>query len=1299
MPATQLTLAASPHYNRRLFSDHYLNSVLPDTGEWRLGRDGAAALLPQVQALFQSFVPSPNEAQTENDLIRPVLSLLGHDFEVQAALKTADGTKKPDYFLYRDAAALLANKGRVLTDADLVGALAVADAKHWDRPLDQAMRLGSDPFTNKNPGYQISFYVQQSGLPWGILTNGRLWRLYHRDTAHKLDVYYEVDLAELVQAADAERFQYFLRFFERSAFDEGPLSLRRYLSESESYSRNVGEGLREQVYDALLHVAQGFLDFPRNGLSPEPATLKAIYDNSLILLYRLLFVLYAEARGLLPVEESPQYRDRYSLHAIKRDVAEDVKYGRSLVRDQCTLWFRLTALFDIINRGNPPLKVATFNGGLFDPARHQFLEQYSVGDARLQQAIDKLARVDGEFVDYRDLAERHLGTIYEGLLEFQLRPLELDGTAAPEDRAAAGEGWTVKLVTDRGERKATGSYYTPGFVTRFMVERAVGPVVDRALERTAAAGPEAQVQAVLNVNVLDCAMGSGHFLVEATDYLARRLVEADLLPPELRSPASLPGSPALPLSPSRTPSIDELAYWKRRVAQSCVYGVDLNPLAVDLAKLSLWLATAAKDRPLSFLDHHLRPGNALVGARLDELTGAASAPVKKRTAARKVREAEESGQLTWAADSAFTQSMKLAVDNMWLIEESAAATVEDVKEQERLYESAREAFIRKYSRLADLVTAMRFGLEVDEGLRGPLADYATGRTIMPLPQFKQWTEQAEALAEQHRFFHWELEFPEVFFDRFGRPLGDEAGFDVVIGNPPYVRQELLGPVKPYLTAAYSEVHHGMADLYVYFFLQGLRLLQYGGRLSYIATNKWMRTGYGEPLRAYLSDHNLVREVVDFGHAPIFPDADVFPSILLLQKDHGSAETEDQSDSVAVVAVPRRALEGIDLGQFAANHRYAVSRGRLDRDAWSIEPETVERLLDKVRRVGIPLRAFTGTKPYYGVKTGLNDAFLVDDQTRQRLLQSDPASDELLKPYLRGQDVKRWTPDWQGLWMVFTRRGVRIDNYPAIKHHLERFRDRLEPRPPGWGGSWTGRKAGSYKWYEIQDAVDYWPLFDKPKILFADIAWRSEFAFDRRGYVPNNTLYFIPSDSAWLAVVLNSSLLWAFFWRKATHGKDDALRLLGDFIERVPIAPPTDAILAQVEPTVERLSQINVQCQTTLGNLHQWLRVEFGIESVGQRLAGPTSLAEGEFIDEVRGRRARKLGRLTPAAIGELRSAYQSEVVPLQRLAVEAMRLEQRLDSLVCEAYSLAPEEIDALWQTAPPRMPVPAPGSQNAGTG
>jgi len=225
---------------------------------------------------------------------------------------------------------------------------------------------------------------------------------------------------------------------------------------------------------------------------------------------------------------------------------------------------------------------------------------------------------------------------------------------------------------------------------------------------------------------------------------------------------------------------------------------------------------------------------------------------------------------------------------------------------------------------------------VDPSLWKPLTDNATGRAPYAPPQFARWLEESEALAAEKRFFHWELEFPDVFFDRQGRPLGDDAGFDAVVGNPPYVRQESLGALKPYLAGAHPEVYHSVVDLYVYFYEQGLRQLRHGRWMSYIVTNKWVRAGYGEPLRGYFAREGVIEEIVDFGHAPIFEDADVFPCIVLLRKPQREESGTDQS--VRVVEFPREALNA-DIATYVRENAHTVPQKRFGKTpgAWRRAP--------------------------------------------------------------------------------------------------------------------------------------------------------------------------------------------------------------------------------------------------------------------------------------------------------------------------------------------------------------------------
>lgn len=243
MSDTQLHLHAAPHNNHQLFSDHYLDEVLPSLPAWRAALAAAAEARARIAEIAAAYAPSENEAQTEHGLVRPVLAALGHEFEVQPRLKTPDGHQRPDYVLYRSAEQRVAGIGRTLADSlPAEGAFGIAEAKYWDRPLDTALAVrGGDWFSNRNPGYQIAFYLQHSGLPWGILTNGRLWRLYHRDTAYKLDRYYEVDLPALLDSDRPEDFLYFYAFFRMLAFDDVPLGVAQSLRESVEYASQIGD--------------------------------------------------------------------------------------------------------------------------------------------------------------------------------------------------------------------------------------------------------------------------------------------------------------------------------------------------------------------------------------------------------------------------------------------------------------------------------------------------------------------------------------------------------------------------------------------------------------------------------------------------------------------------------------------------------------------------------------------------------------------------------------------------------------------------------------------------------------------------------------------------------------------------------------------------------------------------------------------------------------------------------------------------------------------------------------------------
>jgi hypothetical protein len=375
-------------------------------------------------------------------------------------------------------------------------------------------------------------------------------------------------------------------------------------------------------------------------------------------------------------------------------------------------------------------------------------------------------------------------------------------------------------------------------------------------------------------------------------------------------------------------------------------------------------------------------------------------------------------------------------------------------------------------------------------------------------------------------------------------ITDSGGFDVVIGNPPYVRQELLGSSKEYFKTHYK-VYHGTADLYAYFIEKAISLLKQGGYFSYIVANKWMRANYGGPLRQWLKEQPI-EEIVDFGDLRVFESATTYPCILSIHKG-------PSVKSFRVTQV--KALDFDSLAGYVQDNAYAVAKSSLGEQAWSLSDEKSQTIMNKVMKVGVPLREFVKGKIFYGIKTGLNEAFVIDRETKERLIADDSKSVELIKPFLLGRDIKRYQPPTSDRYVIFTRRGVDIKQYPAIQKHLALFKDRLMPKPKNWAGeTWKGRKSGSYKWYEVQDAVDYYEEFEKPKIIIPAIVKEASYTFDTNGFYSNDKTSIVGSKDLYLIAVLNSSISDFVIHSIASTKQGGYFEYKPMYVERLPIRP-------------------------------------------------------------------------------------------------------------------------------------------------
>ncbi len=911
--------------SKSLFSEHYLTRRLPEYPEWT-ENEAAEKLRAQFRELYnqtKNGLERANESQTEEDFIKPALLRLGWHTIVQQGRRRAGVLERPDYVLFAsDQAREHAN--RIKSDAARQDefwslASALADAKKWDRPLSERL---NDPGDSSDPNFQMVRYIRTfGGVQWGILTNGRVWRLYSSSVSSAATQYHEVDL--IASLENPEAFKRFWLFFRADAYipdRDGRVFPQRVLSGSLTYSRQVGDELKRLVFGEVFpFLAGGFVQH-RHRLGQDgtsEAARSEIYAVTLSLLYKLLFLLYAEARDLLPVR-SPGYAELSLSHAVTK-IAVMVRENQPLGTFSARLYDNLLNLFGVIDTGDPSLNVPRYNGGLFKStsSHNQFLRANKVADDKLAQAVYRLAHLEDERIDYAYLDVRELGAIYEGLLEFRLIV----------DNPALG---TVHLDIHEGKRRVLGAYYTPNHIVRYIVEQTLSPILTEREQRYNAAmdalakGDESAartaVDALLNVKICDPAMGSGHFLVEVVDFLTDKIIGiierrkvAHPVEPADRNPVLTllarirqgimddMAAQGLTASPG---SLTDTQLLMRVVMKRCIYGVDLNPLAVELAKLSLWLHTFTIGAPLSFLDHHLRHGNSLLGVTAREVI-------------------KELGATLFGGPFA---ELLQATGIMAEVSRLADATMEDVERSQTLYTEF-EAAVEPYKRLLDLWTSQHFA---NKEARNFLVLYgvdalaaARGDSRKLDRKYRGAFDRSRQLWERLRFFHWDLEFPEVFIDLERQDWSQTPGFDAVIGNPPYdeLSKVALGRTieeKDFIKAQaiYKEAATYRVNLYRLFIALAYHILRTHGLNSFIVPMSLLGDRFTYELRRKLVQQSDFRVIEAFPQKDdrsrrVFPEAKLPTCLYVLAKcppisrfklrTHPGGEIEEDSPHFAATA--------------------------------------------------------------------------------------------------------------------------------------------------------------------------------------------------------------------------------------------------------------------------------------------------------------------------------------------------------------------------------------------------------------
>ena len=676
----------------QLFTQYYLTEGIRSTTRWHSSAANAEAFRNGVQLSYDALKQShdPNEAVTEQELIRPVLELLGWTdyLPQQGAARNED---IPDLLLFAGADSKARAAARSKPDQRYADALVVEESKRFGLPLDA--RDEDDVVRARTPHGQILRYlstadaVSEDRIRWGILTNGGTWRLYDQRARPRATGYFEVDLADILQPDAEDELRTFYLLFRRDSFirraGAADTFLERALAEGRRYERQVARDLSRVVFErAFPSLAQALADAGGQDLAQ-------VREAALVLLYRLLFVLYAEDRGLLPVNDTGY--DDYGLRKrVRDDVAGRTARGDTFSTVAASYYDHVMTLCKIIDQGDASIGLPPYNGGLFAAEATPLLEDLRLPDAAFAPIVHDLSHTetDGErrFVNYRDMSVQQLGSIYERLLERE---------------PVLGHGGKIVIRPNPYARKDSGSFYTPQELVDLIVGRTLNPLVEERLkafedksdqlksDRRSRAERKAELrkldpaEAVLDLKILDPAMGSGHFLVTAVDYLSddiARLVEyapvyPEWLDGEYESPlvgriASIRDEILRRAEESKwildEAQLTDQAIIRRMVLKRCIYGVDKNPLTVELAKVSLWLHSFTVGAPLSFLDHHLRRGDSLIGLRVTDA----------REDLRKL-----GGLLTASA----LAGVETAADGMQLIEEMSDADVAEVRESAALF--------------------------------------------------------------------------------------------------------------------------------------------------------------------------------------------------------------------------------------------------------------------------------------------------------------------------------------------------------------------------------------------------------------------------------------------------------------------------------------------------------------------------------------------------------------------------------------------------------------------------------------
>jgi REP element-mobilizing transposase RayT len=1155
----------------------------------------------------------------------------------------------------------------------------------------------------------FDYKANQKGCVYVITSNFEKLRFYINDATE----FEEFNLFELTAA----RFQLFylclqkdniinnvpLKIKEASVVQEEKITKDFYkdysLFKRELYRDLVKQNAKRLKTEASLRGTKQSVEELTEQQKTEALQLEknvklTLFKKSQKLIDRFLFIFFAEDRGLLPANSTELILEKWKA---------DNDFG-----DERPLYNLFKQYFHFLDQGRKGTKsrgeIYAYNGGLFK--EDTLLDGLEIDNDLLYKHTHKLAGYDFE----SQVDVNILGHIFENSLnEIESVNAEIEG---------------ANFDKQTSKRKKDGVFYTPKYITKYIVENTVGKLCEE--KKTELGIKEEEYFKGRKINGKNRNKTTITKLVDLLDTYRNWLLQLTICDPACGSGAFL--NQALNFLIAEHTYIDELKTKvlggglqfpdiENTILENNIFGVDLNEESVEIAKLSLWLRTAQPRRKLNDLSSNIKCGNSLIDSKTvagdkafhwetqfptvfkeknKKAYHVTTAIHDSRTSARmkkyKVRERRDMGAnpypnvvyFTPEDDLNITQTIATiaAEDNLNILAynicadhihlllvcelEEISAIMQKIKGrtsynnkqqynglkpiEEEENKKDKPLWQQKYSPPKEITT--------EEQLYNTVKYIQTNRNKHDLPAHNKKTQtlidtmcctKAKAFTNEYK-----------------------GGFDVVIGNPPYVRQELINVrEKGWLSKNYT-VGNGTADLYVYFYERAINTLKNNGLLGFITPNKFYKTRYGKGLREYLKEV-FIYELIDFFELPVFEDASTDSQILIAKNIQGLNSSLSYKPILEISNFIKLDYEEI-----------TVSQVDLDSQSWVFNDVKSKKIIDKLYKDSIRLIDFCSDGIYRGVVTGLNKAFIIDKTTRDKIIESDIKSAELIEPYLNGTDYSAYSKRYKELYLIttFPAKNVNIENYPGIKTYLFNYgKEKLIQN-----GSALGRKKTNNKWFETQDSIGYYKWFKCPKIIYIYTAVEHGFYYDSKGMYVNNSSFIIPNAELYLSAFFNSSLFKYFkrlnFVAYGNAHSRGRVKLDFNKMIEVPIRKFDVEKRSKIGDLVPILKDLNDLFDKIILQLQNYFTQKYSLNKLSKKLQNWHELDFGDFIKELnKAIKAHiKLGYkglkpLDKKEEFEWLDLFEENKQKAQALQTQINQTDKQIDQMVYELYGLTEEEI------------------------